>query len=131
MKDSGHENYVSPPTPADSDSSSLQCAYDLEPIAIIGLSCRFPDGASNPQKLWTKLASGSSAWSKGPGNRYNFGTFIEPKNSHPTTVSFTLSTFSQMCLINCRPTHLAAIFYRKILPHSMLRSLEYIQSRLE
>lgn len=28
------------------------------PIAIVGLSCRLPGGASNPDKLWDVLARG-------------------------------------------------------------------------
>lgn len=62
----------------------------LEPIAIVGLSCRYPGDASNPQKLWAKLASGASAWSKGPGSRWNMEAFHDPSNPHASTVSYAL-----------------------------------------
>lgn len=52
----------------------------LEAIAIVGLSCRYP-GSSNPQKLWTNLATGTSAWSKGPQKRFNMEAFYDPNNS--------------------------------------------------
>ena len=68
-------------------ATSLE-AGPLEPIAIIGLSCRFPDGASDPQKLWKKLETGFSAWSKGPGGRFNMEAFHDPDNSHASSVSF-------------------------------------------
>lgn len=64
-------------------------SLELEPIAIIGVGCRFPGGASNPQKLWSALATGSSAWSKGTNGRFNMETFHDPSGSHPATVSQT------------------------------------------
>jgi emericellamide synthase (highly reducing iterative type I polyketide synthase) len=62
-----------------------------EPIAIIGIGCRYPGGASTPQKLWDILASGKSAWSKGPENRFNMDAFYDADNSHPSVVSDTPS----------------------------------------
>ncbi|KAF2753079.1 putative polyketide synthase [Pseudovirgaria hyperparasitica] len=50
------------------------------PIAIVGMSCRFSGGASNPQKLWDLVAQGRSAWSKIPASRYNSTAFYHP---HP------------------------------------------------
>lgn len=58
----------------------------LEAIAIVGLSCRYP-GSSNPQKLWTNLATGTSAWSKGPQKRFNMEAFYDPNNSTASVVS--------------------------------------------
>ncbi|KAI1778855.1 polyketide synthase module [Hypoxylon cercidicola] len=42
-----------------------------EPIAIIGLSCKFAGDATNPAKLWTMLEEGRSAWSEIPESRFN------------------------------------------------------------
>ena len=43
----------------------------LEPIAIIGLACRFPGGANSAEELWKMLADGGTRWSKIPADRYN------------------------------------------------------------
>ena len=45
------------------------------PIAVIGIGCRFPGGANNPQKLWSLLAEGRSAWSPVPAERFNEDAF--------------------------------------------------------
>ncbi|KAF5135193.1 Asperfuranone polyketide synthase afoG [Metarhizium anisopliae] len=42
-----------------------------EPIAVIGMSCKFSGGASNPDKLWDLMASGKTGWSEIPKERYN------------------------------------------------------------
>ncbi|KAF1935948.1 ketoacyl-synt-domain-containing protein [Clathrospora elynae] len=46
-----------------------------EPIAIIGLGCRFPGGANSPEELWQMLADGRSSWSEVPADRYTQRSF--------------------------------------------------------
>src|SRR5262249_11666539 len=40
-----------------------------EPIAIVGISCRFPGGVGNPQQLWQLLAEGADAIPPFPSDR--------------------------------------------------------------
>ncbi|RHZ46589.1 uncharacterized protein CDV56_102872 [Aspergillus thermomutatus] len=57
-----------------------------EPIAIIGLSCKFAGDASSPSKLWTLLEEGRSAWSEIPSSRFN------PKGAyHPSREKLSTS----------------------------------------
>ncbi|KAK7184383.1 hypothetical protein DPSP01_013833 [Paraphaeosphaeria sporulosa] len=51
---------------------------DLEPIAIIGMACRFPGGANSPEELWQMLAEGRSGWSEIPADRYKWTSFYHP-----------------------------------------------------
>ncbi|RYP11167.1 hypothetical protein DL764_000238 [Monosporascus ibericus] len=48
------------------------------PLAIVGIGCRFPGDATNPEKLWDLLANGRSAWSKVPADRWNEEAFWHP-----------------------------------------------------
>ena len=40
-----------------------------EPIAIIGMSCRYPGGVRTPEDMWELVATGSDAMSDFPGDR--------------------------------------------------------------
>src|SRR5829696_10437371 len=44
-------------------------AKDREPIAIIGIGCRFPGGVASPEDLWRLLADGGDAISEFPADR--------------------------------------------------------------
>ncbi|KAF5549511.1 acyl transferase acyl hydrolase lysophospholipase [Fusarium mexicanum] len=66
----------------DSDSSE----WASEPIAVIGMSCNFSGGASNPDKLWDLMASGKTGWSEIPEDRYNLkGVYHSNHERNSTT----------------------------------------------
>ncbi|RAH40566.1 ketoacyl-synt-domain-containing protein [Aspergillus brunneoviolaceus CBS 621.78] len=52
------------------------------PIAIIGMACRFPGGASSPERLWDVYANGQSAWSPIPKSRFHAESWYHPDKEH-------------------------------------------------
>lgn len=64
------------------------CADKRAPIAVIGLSCRFPGGATSPDKLWNLLIQGQSAWSQFPKDRFDIDQHYHPNSRRQGTISF-------------------------------------------
>ncbi|KAL4734136.1 hypothetical protein BDV11DRAFT_175032 [Aspergillus similis] len=58
-----------------------------EPIAVVGLSCKFAGEASSPDRLWEMLAAGRSAWSEIPSSRFNLKGAYHPKFDRLSTVN--------------------------------------------
>lgn len=50
----------------------------VEPIAIIGMGCRFPGGADSPAAFWELLAAGTDAVVEVPGDRWNTEAWYDP-----------------------------------------------------
>ena len=59
----------------------------IMPIAIVGMSCRFPGDATSPEKLWELCAEARSAWSEVPSERFNQKAFYHPHAEKLGTVS--------------------------------------------
>jgi acyl transferase domain-containing protein/acyl carrier protein len=57
-----------------------------EPIAIIGMGCRFP-GAENPNAFWRLLAMGEDAIREFPPSRWNIDEFYDPDPDAPGKMS--------------------------------------------
>jgi acyl transferase domain-containing protein/acyl carrier protein len=49
-----------------------------EPIAIIGMGCRFPGGSDSPETFWQMLQQGTDAITPMPRDRWNFDDFYDP-----------------------------------------------------
>src|SRR5262249_2444723 len=49
-----------------------------EPIAIVGMSCRFPGGADTPERFWQVLADGVDAVSEVPAERWDVDAYYDP-----------------------------------------------------
>ncbi|NJM90354.1 MAG: polyketide synthase, partial [Hydrococcus sp. RU_2_2] len=49
-----------------------------EPIAIVGLSCRFPGGGDDPDAYWQLLYRGVDAIAQIPSDRWNVEQYYDP-----------------------------------------------------
>lgn len=58
------------------------------PIAIVGLSCRYPGEAKNPESLWQACADERNLWQPIPKERMNQKAFYHPDPSRNGTVRF-------------------------------------------
>jgi acyl transferase domain-containing protein len=57
-----------------------------EPIAIIGMSCRFP-GANNPEEFWQLLHEGVDAVTEIPAERWSLETYYDPNPNSPGKIN--------------------------------------------
>jgi len=54
-----------------------------EPIAIVGMACRFPGGAVNPEAYWELLRDGNNALVEVPQDRWDINGFFDPDPEVP------------------------------------------------
>jgi acyl transferase domain-containing protein/surfactin synthase thioesterase subunit/acyl carrier protein len=64
-----------------------------EPIAIIGMSCRFPGGANNPEAYWKLLERGGDAIVEVPKSRFDVLSFYDPDPQAPGKMNTKLGGF--------------------------------------
>jgi glutamate-1-semialdehyde-2,1-aminomutase len=65
---------------------------EMEPIAIIGIGCRFP-GAKTPEDFWQILRNGIDTITKVPSERWDIDTFYHPEAATPGKMNTRWSGF--------------------------------------
>jgi len=58
-----------------------------EPIAIVGMGCRFPGGADNPEQFWQLLRDGVDAVTEIPSDRWNVPAYYDADPNAPGKTS--------------------------------------------
>ena len=59
---------------------------DTEPIAVVGMGCRFPGGVDNPDQYWQLLQDGASGIVRVPADRWDADAFYSEDSSVPGTI---------------------------------------------
>src|SRR5215472_464447 len=68
------------------ESTGMNRETETEPIAIIGIGCRFP-GAKDPEAFWQLLHDGIDAISEVPADRWDLNSFYDPNPGTPGRMS--------------------------------------------
>jgi acyl transferase domain-containing protein len=58
-----------------------------EPIAVIGLGCRFPGGANTPDAFWQMMCAGVDAIREVPAERWDIDAYYHPNPDSPGMMS--------------------------------------------
>ncbi|MDT5370178.1 MAG: phthiocerol/phenolphthiocerol synthesis type-I polyketide synthase, partial [Mycobacterium sp.] len=59
---------------------------DTEPIAVVGMGCRFPGGVNNPAQYWQLLQDGRSGIVRVPPERWDADAYYSDDHSVPGTI---------------------------------------------
>ncbi|TDH57241.1 type I polyketide synthase [Mycobacterium eburneum] len=59
---------------------------DTEPIAVVGMGCRFPGGADDPEQFWQLLVEGRSGIVRVPPQRWDADALYSDDHSVPGTI---------------------------------------------
>ncbi|KAI0521826.1 putative polyketide synthase [Xylaria bambusicola] len=60
-----------------------------EPIAIVGMGCRWPGGVRNTSQLWELLKNGKDGWAKFQADRINLDGYYHPNGQRPGSMFTT------------------------------------------
>src|SRR4051812_13484466 len=54
-----------------------------EPVAVVGISCRFPGGVNGPEEFWKLLENGTDAVREIPTDRWDVDAYYDPDPRAP------------------------------------------------
>lgn len=77
----------------DEDSVAFSNQFAREPIAIVGMSCRYPGGITSPEMLWELLSEGRSAITEIPSERWDNSEYYDANPDIPGKINSKFSGF--------------------------------------
>jgi phthiocerol/phenolphthiocerol synthesis type-I polyketide synthase D len=80
---------------------------DTEPIAVVGMGCRFPGGVNNPAEYWRLLQDGASGVVRVPPERWDADAYYSEDHTVPGTICNREGGF----LTSWRPDEFDAEFF--------------------
>ncbi|MEU1904650.1 SDR family NAD(P)-dependent oxidoreductase [Streptomyces hygroscopicus] len=69
--------------PALAAAAPAPAAASDEPVAVVGMSCRFPGGADTPERFWRNLLQGVNTASEVPPDRWDMDAYYHPRKGVP------------------------------------------------
>ncbi len=70
--------YLEAPAKGTATAPPAPAAARNEPIAIVGMDCRFPGGVDSPERFWELLSQGADATAPIPADRWDMERFYDP-----------------------------------------------------
>lgn len=64
-----------------------------EPIAVIGMACRFPGGADSPEAFWRLLRAGTDMVTTVPASRWDVDAYHDPDPATPGRITSRFGSF--------------------------------------
>ncbi|HEX8700827.1 MAG TPA: type I polyketide synthase [Myxococcaceae bacterium] len=80
-------------TPEDRAALAAMVGKAPSPIAIVGIGCRFPGGADDPERFWELLRAGTDAVREVPRERWNVDDYYDPDPQAPGKMVTRYGTF--------------------------------------
>ena len=62
-------------------------------VAVVGIACRFPGGAQDPESLWSMLAEGRDGWREVPQDRWDCKSFYHKSPDAKEATNFSHAYF--------------------------------------
>lgn len=72
---------------------SAQDKHQRQPLAIVGIGCRYPGGVDSPQALWDMLCDGRDGVCDVPAERWDQARYRDPSGATPGTMRIGQSAF--------------------------------------
>ncbi|RFU27072.1 hypothetical protein B7463_g9261, partial [Scytalidium lignicola] len=70
-----------------SSTTKATIATVPEPMAVIGIACKFPQEAEDPEKFWKLMLEGRSAMTEFPKEKFNIDAHYHPDPAHGSSMS--------------------------------------------